>query len=67
MRSGHPGRRGAVAPALRTLVSGTGRLLGPPGVDRLTLEAGLRYWRRTVEGLAGQEACPELPARVVHG
>jgi hypothetical protein len=57
-----------VAPALRTLVSGTGRLLGRlPGVDRLTLEAGLRYWRRTVEvGLAGRDARFELPARVGH-
>jgi hypothetical protein len=55
-----------VAPALRTLISGTGRLMGRlPGIDRLTLEAGLRYWRRTVElGLAGEEARFELPRRV---
>src|SRR5215468_2692531 len=55
-----------VAPALRTLISGTGKLVGRlPGVDRLTLEAGLRYWRRTVEvGLRGEEARFELPARV---
>jgi ER-bound oxygenase mpaB/B'/Rubber oxygenase, catalytic domain len=55
-----------VAPALRTLISGTGRLVGRlPGVDRLTLEAGLRYWKRTVEvGLRGEEARFELPARV---
>ncbi len=58
-----------VAPGLRTLISGTGRLVGRlPGVDRLTLEAGLRYWRRTVEvGLAGEEARFELPARVGQG
>ena len=56
------------APALRTLVSGTGRLVGRiPGVDRLTLEAGLRYWKRTVElGLGGEEARFELPARMSH-
>ena len=56
------------APALRTLISGTGRVLGRlPGVDRLTLEAGMRYWRRTVEvGLAGREARFEIPARVRH-
>jgi ER-bound oxygenase mpaB/B'/Rubber oxygenase, catalytic domain len=54
------------APALRALISGTGRLVGRlPGVDRLALEAGIRYWRRTVEvGLAGREARFELPARV---
>jgi mpaB/rubber oxygenase-like protein len=57
-----------VAPALRTLISGTGRLVGRlPGIDRLTLEAGLRYWRRTVEaGLGGDEARFELPRRVRH-
>ena len=56
------------APALRTLISGTGRLVGRlPGVDRLALEAGMRYWRRTVEvGLAGREARFELPARMRH-
>ena len=56
------------APALRTLISGTGRVLRRlPGVDRLTLEAGMRYWRRTVEvGLAGREARFEIPARVRH-
>ncbi|HVP61743.1 MAG TPA: oxygenase MpaB family protein [Myxococcaceae bacterium] len=55
-----------VAPALRTLISGTGRVLGRlPGIDRLALEAGLRYWRRTVElGLAGEDARFEIPARV---
>jgi hypothetical protein len=55
-----------VAPALRTLISGTGRLVGRlPGMDRLTLEAGLRYWKRTVElGLRGEEARFEIPARV---
>jgi len=54
------------APALRALISGTGRLVGRfPGVDRLTLEAGIRYWRRTVEvGLGGREARFELPGRV---
>ena len=57
-----------VAPALRTIISGTGRLAGRlPGIDRLTLEAGLRYWRRTVEvGLGGKEARFELPARLGH-
>jgi len=57
-----------VAPALRTLISGTGRLVGRlPGIDRLALEAGLRYWRRTVEvGLGGKEARFELPARLGH-
>jgi hypothetical protein len=57
-----------VAPALRTLISGTGRLVGRlPGIDRLALEAGLRYWRRTVEvGLRGKEARFELPARLGH-
>lgn len=56
------------APALRTFISGTGRLVGRlPGVDRLALEAGIRYWRRTVEvGLAGREARFELPGRVSH-
>jgi len=55
-----------VAPALRTLISGTGRVVGRlPGIDRLALEAGLRYWRRTVElGLAGEEARFEIPAGV---
>lgn len=55
-----------VAPALRTIISGTGRLVGRfPGVDRLALEAGLRYWKRTVEvGLGGEEARFELPGRV---
>ncbi len=55
-----------VAPALRTLISGTGRVVGRlPGIDRLALEAGLRYWRRTVElGLAGEEARFEMPAGV---
>ncbi|HUM09918.1 MAG TPA: oxygenase MpaB family protein [Myxococcaceae bacterium] len=55
-----------VAPALRTLISGTGRMVGRlPGIDRLALEAGLRYWRRTVElGLAGEEARFEIPAAV---
>ena len=54
------------APALRALISGTGRLVGRlPGIDRLALEAGIRYWRRTVEvGLGGREARFELPARV---
>jgi hypothetical protein len=57
-----------VAPALRTLISGTGRLVGRlPGVDRLALEAGLRYWNRTVEeGLGGEDARFEIPARVGH-
>jgi len=56
------------APALRTFISGTGRLVGRlPGVDRLTLEAGIRYWRRTAEvGLAGGEARFELPRHVTH-
>jgi len=55
-----------VAPALRTLISGTGRLVGRlPGIDRLALETGLRYWRRTVElGLAGEEARFEMPAGI---
>ena len=54
------------APALRALISGTGRLVGRlPGIDRLALEAGVRYWRRTVEvGLGGREARFELPGRV---
>ncbi|HEY1333864.1 MAG TPA: oxygenase MpaB family protein, partial [Myxococcaceae bacterium] len=54
------------APALRALISGTGRLVGRlPGIDRLALEAGIRYWRRTVEvGLGGREARFELPGRV---
>ncbi len=58
-----------VAPALRTLISGTGRLVGRlPGIDRLALEAGLRYWNRTVEeGLGGEEARFEIPVRVGHG
>jgi hypothetical protein len=58
-----------VAPALRTIISGTGKLVGRlPGMDRLTLEAGLRYWKRTVEvGLRGAEARFELPARVGRG
>jgi len=54
------------APALRALISGTGRLVGRlPGIDRFALEAGIRYWRRTVEvGLGGREARFELPGRV---
>ena len=57
-----------VAPALRTLISGTGRLVGRlPGVDRLALEAGIRYWHRAATaGLAGDEARFELPSRMRH-
>jgi hypothetical protein len=57
-----------VAPALRTLISSTGRLVGRlPGVDRLSLEAGIRYWRRAAEaGLAGDDARFELPSRMRH-
>ena len=57
-----------VAPALRTVISGTGRLVARfPGMDRLALEAGLHYWNRTVEvGLAGEEARFEIPGRVAH-
>ena len=56
------------APALRTLISGTGRLVGRlPGVDRLALEAGVRYWHRAATaGLAGAEARFELPSRMRH-
>ena len=56
------------APALRTLISGTGRLVGRlPGVDRLALEAGIRYWNRAATtGLAGAEARFELPSRMRH-
>jgi hypothetical protein len=56
------------APALRTLISSTGRLVGRlPGVDRLSLEAGVRYWRRAAEaGLAGEDARFELPSRMRH-
>ena len=54
------------APALRPIVSGTGRITaGLPGLDRLTLQAGLRYWRRVVSaGLGGEEARFELPESV---
>ncbi|HZW90286.1 MAG TPA: oxygenase MpaB family protein [Myxococcaceae bacterium] len=56
------------APALRTLISSTGRLAGRlPGVDRLALEAGIRYWRRAAEaGLGGEDARFELPSRMRH-
>ncbi|HET9156937.1 MAG TPA: oxygenase MpaB family protein [Myxococcaceae bacterium] len=57
-----------VAPALRTLISSTGRLVGRlPGVDRLALEAGLRYWHHAATvGLAGKDARFELPSRMRH-
>ncbi|HEY3587964.1 MAG TPA: oxygenase MpaB family protein [Myxococcaceae bacterium] len=56
------------APALRTLISSTGRLVGRlPGVDRHSHEAGVRYWRRAAEaGLAGEDALFELPSRMRH-
>jgi hypothetical protein len=56
------------APALRTLISSTGRLVGRlPGVDRLAVEAGLRYWQRAATvGLAGEDARFELPSRMRH-
>jgi len=57
-----------VAPALRALISTTGRLVGRlPGVDRLAMEAGLRYWHRAATvGLAGENARFELPSRMRH-
>jgi hypothetical protein len=56
-----PRRPGAANPHLRDRPV-MGRL---PGIDRVALEAGLRYWRRTVKlGLAGEEARFEIPARV---
>jgi hypothetical protein len=57
-----------VVPALRGLVSTAGTVLGRlPGADRLSLQAGLRYWRHAVAvGLGDSDATFALPESVRH-
>jgi hypothetical protein len=57
-----------VVPALRGLVSTAGTVLGRlPGADRVSLQAGLLYWRHAVAvGLGDSDATFALPESVRH-